>query len=317
MPIPLFIHGMKGLGDNLFQRPFVRAACARHPTVFLETPWPELYEDLPKVRPVRSLTKLRTQRRNERASRAAWVTAPGLAKRARFSYGSGELRHMSILEALDNCVPLGPGDGLYLDLPAGFTRPAPILPAVTVPPGAPYVVVRPATVRREWSNPWRNPRPEYLADAARACRRAGYRVVVVADLEDGEEWLDGELPPYDMASLDGSLDVRELFGLLEGAAGVIGGVGWIVPAALAMQKPTLVVLGGNGMHNAPEKITDPRLDLSPLTFARPDRFCMCEGKVGRRDHECDKRIRDLSTPIERWLTKLPPLPLRSIERRSA
>lgn len=50
----------------------------------------------------------------------------------------------------------------------------------------PVAVIRPATVRKEWANPARNPDPKYLADAARELRKHFY-VVSLADLEEGEE----------------------------------------------------------------------------------------------------------------------------------
>lgn len=297
MSPPLLIHGMKGLGDNIFQRPFVRAACARHAEVYLETPWPELYEDLPQVRPVRTFTKLRTQGRNERTTAARWYDSPRAAVKAHFTYAGRELRTLNILESLERGVPLNRGDRLALDLPASCqTPPAAVLDRL----GPVYAVVRPATVRREWANPARNPRPEYLAQAAAALRARGIPVVVVADLVAGEEDLVGELPPHDLALLGGELPIRSLLGLVAGAAAVVGGVGWLVPAALALRRPALIVVGGNGMHNAPEKITDPRLDLSRMTFALPARLCMCEGK----GHECTKRVWGFPRLVQEWTSSL-------------
>lgn len=280
---PLLIQGMKGLGDNIYQRPFVRAAARRHREVYLVTPWPELYEDLANVRPVRSFTTLRTQSRNERASSARWSAEPRVALKARFAYAASELRTGSILSSLERGVPLNPGDRLEMDLPTSLQVP----PTELLELGRPYAILRPATVRREWSNPARNPRPEYLVEAAAALRAVGLAVVVVADLVAGEEDLVGELPPADLAVLNGRWSTRELLGAVAGAAAVAGGVGWLVPAALALQKPALIVLGGNGAHNAPSKVADRRLRHA-ITFATPDNFCLCLGK----GHECDKRITD-------------------------
>ena len=58
----VLIRGMYGLGDNCYSRPFVRAATARY-QVWLDTPWPELYQDL-DLRFVRGTRKLRTQLAN-------------------------------------------------------------------------------------------------------------------------------------------------------------------------------------------------------------------------------------------------------------
>ena len=70
----LLIRGQWGLGDNIFARPIVRACVAKY-DVWLETPWPELFEDLP-IRFVAARRDLRTQMRNvARQSPARIVTS--------------------------------------------------------------------------------------------------------------------------------------------------------------------------------------------------------------------------------------------------
>jgi hypothetical protein len=96
--------------------------------------------------------------------------------------------------------------------------------------------------------------------------------------------------------VSGELAVRELLALVRDADIVIGGVGWIVPAGLALKVKTFVVLGGHGGHNAPEKITDRRLDLSRIGFAVPEAFCRCTNML----HTCDKRIADPVGQYHRW-----------------
>lgn len=277
----LLIQGMRGLGDNLFQRPFVRAACERRANVYLETPWPELYADLP-VRPVATATPLRTQALNEaRQPAALWSTPPAAVELRRFSYGHGALRRGSIVQALERTVPLG-------RTPFAFDLP-PLGPSPAIETGGkPLALVRPVTVRREWRNPARNPRPEYLAEIAGSLM-ATHHVVCVAHLAAGEEWLDGPLPPHHQALIAGELDVRQLLALVRAAAVAVGGVGWLVPAAIAAGTPAFIILGGQGGHNGPAKITDPRMNLTRLGYATPDRFCGCD----QMGHRCDKRISNL------------------------
>ena len=50
----MYIEGMMGLGDNVYQRAFISAI--KFP-VYIETPWPELYEGT-LARPVLPLTHL-------------------------------------------------------------------------------------------------------------------------------------------------------------------------------------------------------------------------------------------------------------------
>lgn len=273
---PLFIHGMLGMGDNIYQRPFVRAACHRR-DVWLVTPWPELYADLP-VRPVQPSTKLRTQAKNaSRQAESTWSKPPGDAVSARFAYGTREFREGSIVDAHEQAFPLD-GYPFVFDLPD--FGPAP------VSSDRPIALIRPVTHRREWSAPARSPDPRYIAEAADILHRMGYHIVSVADLEDGQEALVGPEPWADERYHRGEVPVAELIALVRHAALCVGGVGWIVPAAIATGTPLIVIAGGLGMHNAPEKVTDPRMDLTRTRWLLPDNYCRCENM----HHDCPKSI---------------------------
>jgi len=116
----------------------------------------------------------------------------------------------------------------------------------------------------------------------------------------GKEWAVGELPKADISYLQGELDITQLLGAAEGSEALIGGVGWIVPAALAMRKKAWVICGGQGGYNAPELICPPG---SNITFAVPDNFCRCR----LRDHMCDKRISNYDTKLADWAGKALPV----------
>jgi hypothetical protein len=287
---PLLIRGQWGLGDNIYARPFIRALAAQR-DLYLETPWPELFEDLP-VRFVLAERppKLRTQLRNiamQPASR--WSRPPAGAETVQIGYWSADLRRQGIFATLAAQFARLGAEPAPLDLP-----PLPSLPLAHIGVDArPLAVVRPVTVRREWCNEARNPRPEYVAAVARELS-ATHRVVAIADLEQGEEWALPPLPPAEIGLLAGQLPVRALLALIKSADVAVGGVGWIVPAAVALGARAFIVLGGHGAHNAPDKILEPRMgDLSRIGFAKPQRYCQCTDMR----HACDKTIADL---MEQW-----------------
>ena len=266
------VQGMKGLGDNIYERAFVKALARNSGhSVYVETPWPELFDDLP-VRFLYAGTNLRTQAANLAKQGAdRWSTRPARFARAiRVSYGASCLRNGSIVQAMEACFRVAP-EGW--DLPAfpPFVRDRPV------------ALVRPVTERTEWHNSARNPLPEYVAQVAADLMR-DYHVVSVADVAGGAEWLVGDPPPAHERFHAGELPVRELLGLVASAAVVVGGVGWIVPAAIAARTPAFVVHGGHGGHNARERITDARMDLSHVAFAEPDHFCRCD----QMRHPCAK-----------------------------
>ncbi|MDU3232876.1 MAG: hypothetical protein E7B00_16670, partial [Citrobacter koseri] len=269
------------MGDNIYQRAFVRQLPAGS---FIKTPWPELYEDLP-VRPVRSNTTLRTQRKNEHRTQSVFHPLPDMRQTKRIFYGPDHLRRGSIFDAMRQQFGTEPA---ALDLPsfgpAEFTHEKPI------------AVIRPATVRSEWRSDSRNPDPDYLLKASRILRKH-FCVISVADLQDGEEWAVGELPEADLRLHGGELGFKSLMRLVEHAAVVVTPVGWALPAAIAYKTPVYVVAGGRGGHNAPEIVTDPAMDLSRVGWAIPDNYCRCEAW----DHHCDKRISNFSDKFEAWL----------------
>jgi hypothetical protein len=277
---------MWGLGDSIYSRPFIAAAASAH-DVWLETPWPELYADLP-LRFVRGDRPLRTQTRNVLRQRPAlWTTPPHRIAELRLSYGAAELARGSIIDAIEARLPA--------------SRPKWSLPALGESPldtdGTPMAVIRPVTRRAEWDNEARNCLPAYVDEIAGTLKQAGFAVAVIADLKPGAEWLEsGNLPPHNAAFTNGEFSVRQLLAIVRDAAVVVGPVGWIVPAAVALGTPAFVILGGQGAHNGPDKITDPRMDLSRLGFAVPQEFCQCS----EMRHRCDKRIPDLMTQWARW-----------------
>jgi hypothetical protein len=268
----MIIHSMKGLGDNVYQRAFLKNMPG---PIYLDTPWPELVSDLPHVHCVRPQTNLRTQAKNI-ARHSSWLMPPGRQPTRQIRYGTE-----GIIPGMIASFGVMPGE---FDLP-------PLPPS---PETGKYVVVRPATVRSEWRADTRNPDPEYIYRAAWEARLLGYKVISVADLQEGQEWLVGELPQAHVQYHKGELPVEQLLALVKGAAAVIGGIGWLVPAALSAKVPAWIICGGQGGYNAPELIT-PK-GQSNITFAVPDNFCRCRLKM----HNCDKRISDYDSKLAQW-----------------
>ena len=269
------VNGMRGLGDAIYSRAFIKQLKG---SVCYETPWPELVSDLPNVQCARPVTNLRTQQKNIKRQ-TQWVNKPRHGTQLNIAYGSE-----GILQGMTKTFRVAPG---LMDLPP--------LPK-SVGPRAPYVVVRPVTLRTEWMAISRNPEPEYVALASAEAARRGYAVVSVADLEFGKEFIVGEPPPVHLEYHQGQLDVMQLLALIAGASAVIGGIGWIVPACIAAKVPAWIICGGQGGFNAPELICPNGTNVS---FSVPDNFCRCKSK----DHACDKRISNYAATFTSWADK--------------
>jgi hypothetical protein len=274
----MFLSGMLGLGDNFYQRAAVRLAGPLH----LMTSWPQLYSDLPDVKCVRPQTTLRTQAKNAARPETVWHPAPAEVPRRVHYTGSG-----TMLDSLMRSV------GVQSDT-VNFDG-----PPVAKTNNRPYIVVRPATVRSEWFAGARNPRAEYIDQATRILGEK-FDIISIADLAPGKEWADGELPFAHERYHAGELPVEELLELVGNASGVVGGVGWLLPAAIAYRVPMLLLYGGWGYVNGPQHTIDSRMDASRVTQVFPDRFCMCNNKA----HDCDKTITGFSGYVERFADEL-------------
>lgn len=279
----MLINGMHGMGDNIYQRALVREI--KYP-VHLITSWPQIYKDLPNVKPVKPVVKLRTQRKNVyKQPENIWHKSNDISSK-KIRYGVTALNNGSIIKSMQKC--LGTGAKVF-DLPK-FDKPE---------IKERYAVIRPVTIRKEWKNEARNPNPEYVSYAAEKLKRIGYKTVSVADLENGEEWAEA-LPICDISYNKGELTFEELMGLIDNASVIVGGVGWIVPAAIAYNTPLIIILGGQGGHNAPEKIVDNPMNAKNVRWIYPDNYCMCISK----EHKCDKKISNFDEKINSAIESL-------------
>jgi hypothetical protein len=285
MTSALLIRGRVGLGDQIYQRAIVRELTTRY-NVYLETPWPQLVRDLP-IRCVKRPTTLRTQAKNAARPDAVWYTPPSGLKPVVAGYAG----HSGTMLA-GFCATLGVN-------PARITFDLPAFERFSFP--RPYVVVRPATIRKEWPAAARNPLPQYLRYATEAVRDK-FAVISVADLDPAHEWPLEPLPHADVSFHRGELPVERLMALIAGASGVITGVGWALPAAVAYRVPLFAIFGGCGQHDGPSRVFDPRMPTGSVTNAIPERLCMC----ANRQHDCDKRIATLGFQVEQWALGLRP-----------
>lgn len=271
----VLIRGMLGLGDNIYMRAYVKSYTE---PVYLTTPWQQIYRDLPNVTVVNTTTQLRTQSKNIQRNRRAYRPAPP-GNYLPVAYGNhGPLYGMRKVFKRDPAL---------MDLPS-FGEP--------IVKGR-YILMRPATLRSEWRVDTRNPRPEYLAQAAEIIRQQGIQIVSVADLVPGVEWALDPMPYADVTYHKGELAIEQILSLTEHAAAVVGPIGWIVPAAIAYQTPGWIICGGQGNFNAPHKIDDPR--TSRLEYAKPHPYCLCATK----NHNCNKVINNHAEKFTDWLTR--------------
>jgi len=281
----LYIKGMHGLGDNIYQRGFIKLI---KKDVYLETPWPQIYEGLEHVKFVRPYTKLRTQSKNIESTEVEWLdnVKHNPKNKLRIHYGKPK-GSGGIIREMRDCFNMRPPK--QFDLP-DFASQFPWIQDL-----GEFALVRPVTERKEWFNKARNPKAEYIAKSAEMLKDMGIKVISIADLKPKEEWLVKPAPYADKKFHKGELSVKELLALVQCSKYTIGGVGWIVPASLCYNTKAWIVLGGHGAYNSPEFIM--YRQPNQVKFAMPDNFCRCRDMK----HDCNKEIGNYESKFAEWL----------------
>lgn len=279
---PLFIQGMHGLGDNLHQRSVVRQLSLGH-EIWLETPWPCLYHDMPGVNLVGKGSKLRTQAKNAARERDRFTArpVPRSAKRLEVKYPPEAVRrHGSVLAAMSNQCGVESGE-FRLPIPEAWRARADDL-VRRWSPDRPLMIYRPLVERTEWGG-CRNRNPDHAAyaDLFRSVRE-DFFVVSVADVAPGKEWIVGERIDADVELHAGELDIEVLAALVAKSALVYTAPGFAVILAQAVGVPSVAVFGGyeNSQSFSAGVSQAPYLGVDPI---KP---CNCFS----HSHRCEKRI---------------------------
>lgn len=286
------VNCMEGIGDQIYMRPYIRLLTETH-KVYVKTVMPELFMDLEVNFVERPDSIYRTQLKNK-STRAKFSKEPSSYDvTINTNYSAAALEKFSIVSHFEHIFgfELGSSNPVY-DLP--------YLPPhnLVIPSDKKLAIIRPVTYRKEWLCSSRAPKPEYIAWCTRELRAAGYYTISVADTDDVNEWIPGEIPDADLKLHRGELDIYQTLSLMSESDIVVGGSGFIIPAVMSMKKPSLfIIFGGRGLYDNPHKVFSFKADMSKIGWSTPNKFCRCS----MMEHNCDKSISDLDTQFYKFL----------------
>ena len=288
---PLVVDGYQGLGDNIFQRPFIRAACERHPHVYVCTPWPQLYWDMPdNLHFIRSRSALRAQADNERMYLDEFCdNPPALAEYAKMYYAEEQFNAGDgILTTFGKQLPLG-DSSFNFDFspkPEWLVAADQVKMRLGMSDQEEFTIVMPPAYRVEWKNSSRACHTEYIQIALTQLKYAGYTVISIGNTNPGhEEYVEPHVVGADFCFDRGELNIETIIGLLSLARVCVSGVGMALPMCQALGTPHLCIFGG---YVKPSLLYDhDDLDMSRSRYAAPDPFCNC---IDGLHADCNKEI---------------------------
>lgn len=273
---PLLVHGMGGLGDNIHQRAVVRELARKH-EVWLRTPFPAVYHDMPHVHALPLEHPRRLQRLSVARAAYAGPPVPAGAPALSIGYDGGSVRAAgSVVAAMAASAGVAPGD-FGMAVSESWAAKLPPFPA-----DRPILVYRPLLERASTpSHATRNPDPLAYRRLYQALRR-DYFVVSLANLDDAEERIAGGTVRADLTLHRGELDLEGLMALFARAALVYTAPGFATVLAQAVGAPCITVFGGY------ERATSFSAGAQPGRWLaiEPVEPCAC----WRAGHDCDKTI---------------------------
>ena len=299
----ILINGMDQIGDTLYSRPLVKRLVDEHNQVWLKTSLPNLYtysdnshEKIKFLNP--SEIKLRTPLTENLLLKSLYTdqTSPVFDRVIEPLYSGTDLKSQGHFGSMEKRFGWEPGSSMDLQ----FSLPLLINPRIKIPPGKKLAIIRPVTQRSEFQCLTRPPEAAYINWICRTLRAQGYYTISMADLEPGKEWLEIEPPQADLVLHKGELGILGTISLMASADLIVGGPGFIIPAAILGKVPLFIVFGGRGEYENPQKLFDLRMDLRQVGWALPDVFCRCSKNV----HDCTKKISDLDSQFFQFMKTL-------------
>lgn len=269
------IDGMQGIGDCIRQRAIVEERCITNRTVWLRTPWPQLFQDMVanpfgaelKLLPI--LGALRTQAKNVIAYSNLFTTdsPPPDATTEVVWYTHKRIRETgSFLRATMHNAGL-PLDRRNYTLPLPQTSFGPRVESVMErAQGKPICLFRPLVTRKEWGGCGaRNPDAQSYYELYQSIRDR-YFVVAVADVDvHNETFTYPGCRGGDTDYLHGELSLNEIIAITSISSLVFASPGFACILASALHTPSVMVCGGHehsGFY-APDMLA-PFLGIDPI-----------------------------------------------------
>ncbi len=300
----LFITGPGGFGDTFHLRSIVRALANRYTNIYVRTALPEAFWDIENVKFVRPTTnKLRAQKEHveylDKAKGHKWTKPPDGTAHHSWASLAPSWRHQTN-KPNSVAVPVNPRgeesttkyfinehgiDSIDYSFPlkkAWVKEAEKIIGSLNLQ-GKKLCIVRPPSIRKDWANYARNPKPEYFQLLIDKYKK-DYFFVTAGNNQHNQEWYVGTAPRGINKKYDhGELALTTLFALIKLADMIITPPDFFSMLAIAMRTKCFCIFGGCAK---PSIIFDEKMGLENFTHVAPNPFCNCV----RMEHNCNKEI---------------------------
>jgi len=278
----IIVEGYAGLGDNFFQRPFIKEL-SKSKDVYLKTYHPQIYWDIPGIKFLKYEHEKFVSHKKNADRLDVWSPIPDKAETTGLPYyWNGFRLGMTIKEQYQEVMPVRNYDFSFPVKQEWVDRAKDIIASFDTG-GKKICLVKFPSRRKEWSAIAREPKPEYLQMLIDRYKDE-YFFISLADLRGGNEEFYVAPRNIDKEFHYGELTVEDIFGLIKISDMVICGSCFLFPAGVAVGTKTFVIGGGT---QDPSWFVDEKEHADVLRIVKPMPFCRCNNP---RHESCNKEI---------------------------
>jgi ADP-heptose:LPS heptosyltransferase len=280
----VYISGYYGYGDCIYQFPFVKELSKHYQTIYLKTPFPQLFDSIPNVKFIKPrLNRLATSNRHiNKYSNKYETELPIIEDTLQFHYQRGQKLNIGMSECFNNIAPT------LTERPIDWTLPIKkewmqeahkVLAKIHTKKK--ICLIKRPSIREEWKNSARVGKVEYFQYLIDKYKKDYYFISVA---NDNIEKFMGELKGIDKRFEKGELTMETILGLASLSDLIIAYHSFLVAVGIATQTKTFCIFGG---YVAPHLWVDyERMNLNDVRYVAPNEFCNCFNPI----HNCNKEI---------------------------
>lgn len=275
-------YGYAGIGDNVWQLPFVKDIARKVDEFYIETYTPQFYWNIPNVKFIKPKKHRFEMHWNIVNSLPAdtWSDVPQEARELpKPAYWSGFKYGLTIPEQFQDLWGTNSYDISFEVKPEWAQEGKRIINGLDTK-GKKICVMHFPTERPEWKCPARDPKPEYMQLIVDKYHDE-YFFISLADLRNEVFYCAPK--GIDKEFHQGELSLEQMIGLVKEADMIISGNCYLFALGIGIGTKTFYIGGGT---QDVKLFFDKRMNLSNVAYVQPEPFCACLNSM----HDCYKDI---------------------------
>jgi len=281
-----YIQGYYGWGDSIYQYPFLKELAKNYKTLYLRTPFPQLFDTIPNIIFIRPpSTHLATCKKYMEKYETQYKNIKDInpTESVIFHYQKAHKRDIGMSEAFNNVTPKLKNRPIDWSIPI---KPSWIKEAQTVMNSInthkKICLIKLPSVRKEWFNIARVGKVDYFQYIVDKYKDEYFFISL------GNKAIEtplGEVHGMDLVLENAEISMNGILALTSMADLVVGYHSFLIANGIATGTKTFCIFGG---YIRPDLwIDSERMDMNKIAYVSPEPFCNC---FNRHHKECNKEI---------------------------